>query len=75
MWIVVFDFFLVLLLGAFFFYGINKWDSLILETEPARDCSSTDEPGMSAGRFVSLWYLVLGLGLVSMLSDLVNIFS
>lgn len=71
MWIVVFDFFLVLLLGTFFFYGINKWDSLIADTEE----HTGEQLGIAVpnGRFTALWFLILGCGCISLLSDILQL--
>ena len=73
MWIALFDFCLFLLLLGFFLYGLREWDHLLVETEDD-EAPGVDRPQPS-GRWIALWAMIIGVGAISLLSWVIDIFS
>jgi len=68
MWIVLFVFFLGLLLLGFLLYGLQQWDTLLTDEDPAGPASTANR--LPPGRVLPLWLLLIGLGGYSILDDL-----
>ncbi len=66
MWIVILNLCLFLLLLGFFFYGIRQWTSLISEPEEEKSVIVD-----SSNLRIPLWILIVGLGVLSLLKELV----
>ena len=71
--IALFDFCLFLLLLGFFLYGLREWDQLLVDQEDG-EAPRSDRP-QPPGRWIALWAIIIGVGAVSLLSWLIDIFS
>ena len=75
MWIAVFDFCLLSLLGAFFLYGLQQWDLVLAEPEEPINREIEEQILPKPGRFVALWILIGGLAAAAFLQDLMSLIS
>lgn len=67
MLIVLFNFFLFIMILAIFFYGLQKWDSLINEPE-----EQTKPQPITFSERKPIWILIIGCGVYSLLADILN---
>lgn len=76
MWVGLFFFCLFLLFLGFFLYGLDQWEQLFADhDEPAPRGDDTAGPQDNPGRRASLWFLVIGLGVIALMTDLVELFN
>jgi len=76
MWVGLFFFCLFLLFLGFFLYGLDQWDHLFADhDEPALSENGTSGQPDNPGRRASLWFLVIGLGVIGLMTDLVELFN
>lgn len=76
MWVGLFFFCLFLLFLGFFLYGLDQWDHLFTDhDEPAPRGDDTSGRPDNPGRRASLWFLVIGLGVIALMTDLVELFN
>jgi len=69
MFIALFDFCLILLLVSFLLYGIREWKNLLIDEEDIPSLPQTQE---NSGRFFALWVLIVGLGGLSLLTEILE---
>ena len=67
MWIAIFSFSLFILFIGIFFYGLSKWDKLLVETTENEIRSI--EPTTTMQR-LPIWLLIAGMAIFSLISDL-----
>ena len=75
MWIAVFDFCLLLLLGAFFLYGLNQWELVLADVEESTSDQQAEDYLPQSGRFLALWALIAGVAIATMLQDIIAFIS
>ncbi len=72
MWIVILNFFFLVLLASFFIYGLKHWSHLI--NEPDEEEPATDRFDTFNYR-LPFWILIIGGGIYSLITDLFELLS
>ena len=75
MWIAIFDFCLLLLLGAFFLYGLHKWDLVLSDAEESLAEAPQNGISQASSRLFPLWFLIGGVIAATLTKDLIAWFS
>ncbi len=73
MWVGLFFFCLFLLFLGFFLYGLDQWEQLFADPdEPSARHEGHDgrKPQDKPGQRAALWFLVIGLGVIAVMTDL-----
>ncbi len=76
MWVGLFFFCLFLLFLGFFLYGLDQWDQLF--APPDETAATTEEAHAQPdrpGQRAALWFLVIGLCVIAVMTDLSDFFS
>jgi len=72
MWIALLIFCLVILMVSFMLYGISKWQSLIVEKDTEDQSDRLNLRNITPDKRIALWTLIIGLGLFSVVSSIIN---
>lgn len=70
MWIVILNFCLFVLLVSVFLYGLKHWNHLI--SEPEEDEPQDEQIGTFYSTRAPIWTLIIGCGIYSLISDIIE---